>query len=84
MGIGVSLILIAVGAILTWAVKVTTSGLDVNEVGVILMVVGAIGFILSMAFWSSWWGLGYFRGTVPAGRASRPRRRVEEIDEKRH
>jgi hypothetical protein len=85
MGIGVSLILIAVGAILTWAVKVTTAGLDVNEVGVILMVVGAIGFILSMVFWSSWWGLGYFRGTVPTGPAPRPRRRVEEIDEeKRH
>ena len=41
MGIGVSLILIAVGAILTWAVNATVSGLDINTVGVILMVVGA-------------------------------------------
>ena len=39
MGIGVSLIVIAVGAILTWAVTATTSGLDVNAVGVILMFV---------------------------------------------
>ena len=41
MGIGVSLILIAVGAILTWAVETSVSGLDVNAVGVILMIVGA-------------------------------------------
>src|SRR5947208_7696756 len=75
MGIGVSLIVIAVGAILTWAVTATTSGLDVNAVGVILMVVGVIGLILSMVFWSTWWGLGYFRGSVPAGPAPAPRRR---------
>ena len=36
MGISVSLILIAVGAILTWAVTATTSGIDLNVVGVIL------------------------------------------------
>jgi len=56
MGISVSLILIAVGAILTWAVTATVSGLDVNVVGVILMIVGAAGLILSMLFWSSWGG----------------------------
>ena len=43
MGIGVSLILIAAGAILTWAVNATVSGLDINTIGVILMIVGAIG-----------------------------------------
>jgi hypothetical protein len=58
MGIGVSLILIAVGAILTWAVNATVSGLDINTVGVILMVVGAVGLILSLMFWSSWGGVG--------------------------
>jgi len=58
MGIGVSLILIAVGAILTWAVNATVSGLDINTVGVILMIVGAIGLILSLMFWSSWGGVG--------------------------
>jgi hypothetical protein len=58
MGIGVSLILIAVGAILTWAVNATVSGLDINTVGVILMVVGVIGLVLSLMFWSSWGGVG--------------------------
>ena len=43
MGIGVSLILIAVGAILTWAVTAEASGVDLTTVGVILMVVGGIG-----------------------------------------
>lgn len=58
MGIGVSLILIAVGAILTWAVTAEVSGVDINTVGVILMVVGAIGGLISLAFWSSWGGFG--------------------------
>jgi hypothetical protein len=58
MGIGVSLILIAAGAILTWAVNATVSGVDINTIGVILMVVGAIGLILSLMFWSSWGGVG--------------------------
>jgi hypothetical protein len=58
MGIGVSLILIAVGAILTWAVTATASGVDLNVVGVILMVVGIAGLVLSMIFWSSWGGFG--------------------------
>ena len=56
MGIGVSLILIAVGAILTWAVNATVSGLELNTIGVILMIVGAIGLLLSLIFWSSWGG----------------------------
>jgi hypothetical protein len=64
MGIGVSLILIAAGAILTWAVHATVSGLDINTIGVILMIVGAIGLILSMMFWSSWGGVGGRRRTT--------------------
>jgi hypothetical protein len=58
MGIGVSLVLIAVGAILTWAVTATVSGIDLNTVGVILMVVGAAGGLISLVFWSSWGGFG--------------------------
>ena len=58
MGIGVSLILIAVGAILTWAVTAEASGVDLTTVGVILMVVGGIGALLSLVFWSSWGGFG--------------------------
>jgi Domain of unknown function (DUF6458) len=60
MGLGVSLILIAVGAILTWAVHVSTSGVNVQVVGVILLIVGVVGALLSMIFWSSWAGPGYF------------------------
>ena len=58
MGIGVSLILVAAGAILTWAVTAEASGVDLNTVGVILMVVGIVGALLSLVFWSSWGGFG--------------------------
>jgi hypothetical protein len=62
MGIGVSLFLIAVGLILWLAVNVDTDGtIDVNMVGIILVIVGAIGMILSMIFWSSWGGFGGWR-----------------------
>jgi hypothetical protein len=63
MGVGVSLILIAAGAILTWAVTATVSGVDINTIGVILLVVGAIGLVLSLMFWSSWGGVGHRRTT---------------------
>ncbi|HEV7886973.1 MAG TPA: DUF6458 family protein [Acidimicrobiales bacterium] len=53
MGIGISIFLIAVGAILSFAVDVNTSGVDLNTVGVILMIVGAIGLLASLIFWSS-------------------------------
>ena len=53
MGLGVSIFLIAVGAILTWAVNAEVSGLDLNVVGVILLIVGILGLLLSMIFWSS-------------------------------
>jgi hypothetical protein len=56
MGFGVSLVLVAVGAILTWAVTAEVSGVDIQVVGVILMVVGIVGFLFSMVFWSSWGG----------------------------
>jgi len=46
MGLGVSLFLIAAGAILTWAVNATVSGLDINTIGVILLVVGIVGLVL--------------------------------------
>ena len=74
MGIGVSLILIAVGAILTWAVSATVSGVDINTIGVILMVVGAAGLLISLVFWSSWAGPGYFYGDG----GPRRRRVIEE------
>ena len=52
MGIGVGLFLIAVGAILTFAVSDPISGVDLGMVGVILMIVGALGLVLSLLFWS--------------------------------
>ncbi len=53
MGIGISLVLLAAGAILKYAINVSNpSGVDLNTIGVILMVVGAVGVVLSMAFWS--------------------------------
>jgi hypothetical protein len=64
MGIGVSLFLLAAGAILKFAINVTNpSGVDLNTVGVILMVVGAIGVVVSTVFWSSL-GFGARRDTV--------------------
>ena len=64
MGVGVSIFLIAIGAILTWAITLETEGIDLNMVGVILMVVGIIGLLLSLIFWSSWGGFGSRRETV--------------------
>ena len=56
MGISLSLLLAAGGAILIWAVNTTSSGFNIHTAGVILLVVGIIGFVLSLAFWSSWGG----------------------------
>jgi hypothetical protein len=53
MGIGVSIFLIAIGLILALAVNVTTSGVDIDTIGWILVVVGAVGLLLSLIFWSS-------------------------------
>ena len=46
MGIGVSIFLIAVGAILTFATNIEVSGLDLDAVGVILMLAGVVGIVL--------------------------------------
>jgi len=58
MGISLSILLVAVGAVLTWAVSAEVSGVDITAVGVILMVVGIVGLLLSLVFWSSWGGFG--------------------------
>jgi hypothetical protein len=54
MGIGTSIFLIAVGAILNWAVTADVSGVNLQTVGVILMVAGAIGLLVSL-FWMTVW-----------------------------
>jgi len=48
MGIGLSIFLIAVGAIITFAVHASVSGVSLSTIGIILMVVGAIGLIVAM------------------------------------
>lgn len=64
MALGVSLFLIAVGAILTFAVTATVSGLDIAVVGVILMLVGILGLLLSLLFWASFAPFGTRRDTT--------------------
>jgi Zn-dependent protease with chaperone function len=53
MSIGASLFLLVVGAILTFAVNVSTPGFNINTIGIILMVAGVIGLLMSLLFWSS-------------------------------
>ena len=78
MGLGVGLILAAVGAVLAFAVNTEVSGVNIHTVGWILLIVGIIGVVLSMIFWSSWAGPGYFSGrrrtttTVDDGPAAPP------------
>lgn len=54
MAIGTSLLLIAVGAVLRFAVSVSTSGFNVHTVGVILMIVGVVGLLLSLLWMTIW------------------------------
>ena len=54
MGIGLSLLLIAAGAILRFAVHTQINGVSVGTIGVILIVVGAIGLVLSLVLWGPW------------------------------
>ncbi len=49
MGIGVAIFLIAVGAILRYAVTITISGIELQTVGLILMIVGILGLAISLA-----------------------------------
>jgi hypothetical protein len=74
MALGTSLFLIAVGAILRFAVTASTSAVNVHTVGVILMIVGGVGLLVSL-FWMTVWADGrrtavphedpYYRGSYP-------------------
>ena len=48
MGIGISILLMAIGAVLLWAVTASVAGISLNVVGVILLVVGAIGLLAGL------------------------------------
>ena len=50
MELGTSLFLIAVGAILAFAVTATVSGIEISTVGIILMIVGVIGLLVSLFY----------------------------------
>ena len=54
MPLGTSIFLIAVGAILRYAVTATVEGIDLHTVGLILMIVGAIGLVLSLLWMFAW------------------------------
>lgn len=74
MGLGVGLILVAVGAILAFAVNTEVSGVDIHTIGWIVLIVGIVGIVLSLIFWSSWAGPGYWAD------GGRRRRTVVEDD----
>jgi hypothetical protein len=89
VGIVVSLILIAAGAILVWGVNAESTDFNVDAIGVILMVVGLVGFVLSLLLWRTWWGPGawtsrrtYVQDGAPARDPSYDRgRRVTRVEE---
>lgn len=72
MGIGVSLLLIAAGAICTFAVEAEADGFDINTVGIILMVVGGVGLLLSLLLWDRVGTYGVRRRTVVERRIDDP------------
>jgi hypothetical protein len=76
MGLGLGIILIAVGAILAWAVNVSTTSFDINSAGYILLGVGGFAVLVSLVFWSSWAGPGYF--TRRTDEPTRTRRTIVE------
>ena len=58
MGVALSLILVAAGAIMRFAVTVTSTGFNIHMIGLILIIIGGIGFFTSLAFWTTWGGFG--------------------------
>jgi sulfite exporter TauE/SafE len=54
MGIGTSLVLIAIGAVLRFAISVSAHGFSIHTIGVILMIVGAIGLLISLLWVAMW------------------------------
>jgi hypothetical protein len=58
MGVAMSIVMIAAGAILRFAVSVTTTGFNLHSIGLILIILGAISLLISIMFWSTWGGFG--------------------------
>lgn len=70
MTIGTSIVLIAIGAILKWAVTAHVSGIDLKTAGTVLFVIGIVGLILSVAY-TFWWADRAGRVRVPDERDPR-------------
>ena len=64
MGIGTGIFLIAVGAILRFAVNASVSGIELRTVGLILMIVGVLGLVISLLWASTWSRRGETRAVV--------------------
>jgi len=78
MGFGASIVLIATGAVLRWAITDNLEGVNLATVGLILLIVGIVGLIASLAFWGSWGGFSGTRRTRT--RASDGRVYEERVD----
>ena len=65
MGIVASMFMITAGAVMRYAVSAQGKGFSVHTTGIILMIVGLVGAVMSIAFWASWGGFGH-RTTVVA------------------
>ncbi len=73
MGIGTSIFLIAVGAIFRYAINDSPEAIDLQTVGVILMIVGVIGLLISLLYMTMW-----SRGRSTAAPPDRPVARDRE------
>jgi hypothetical protein len=78
MGLVVSIVLIAAGAIMRYAVTAQTDGFNIHTAGVVLMIVGGIGAVLSLIFWASWGGFHRTR-VIDDGRTVVREREVESL-----
>ena len=72
MGVGTSIVVFAIGAILRFATSVSSSSFNIHTIGVILMVVGVVGSVVSLAFWSSWGGFWWLQPAPAASTGMAP------------
>ncbi len=79
MGIGFSIFLFVVGAILTFAVDVSTSGFDLHTVGIILLVAGLLGLVVSALIWSRFTPWSRRRSVVGPDRVIEERRMERDL-----
>jgi hypothetical protein len=76
VGLIISLILMGIGAILTWGVNSSGGSVDVDVVGVVLMVVGFVLFVISLILWRTWWGAAFWGWGGPYEEGAMVRRRA--------